>query len=215
MTTVKITKCKTFWNELRVEKGFSFKDLEEIIGLTSGQINRIFTGAVMPKQHQIETICEFFDVPYPIGYDKFEQAHKDWCELHNKTTSIQSTDELDKIFNKDSEDDASWVFDNYDELPDKEKETKEIVPQSVLLELIYGKVPYSVFFKFTTLVANGTGNPLEVIYGQVSYEEYETIRSIIKNGEYPDSEGVSYQYPIEIPVFDKWGNVVDFKKREE
>ena len=54
---------------------------------------------------------------------------------------------------------------------------EESIPN--ILETLYGKIPYNLFFKITSMIATKTGNSLECIYGQVSYLEYELIRNTI------------------------------------
>lgn len=197
------TTYDTFWNNLRESLGVSTRDLAEVLGISRGQISNFCTGRRFPTKNNIQKFCDFFDIDYDTGYSEFEKAYQ---EYHNypTTESKEPTednaammDELDKVlFGEDV----------------TEKPTRGL--DSVVMRKLYGQVSYDVFFNVIACIADGTGDPLKEIYGKVSYEDYECIRSIIVDDEYPDSTE-EIIYPEVIPEFDKWGNVIGMKKREE
>lgn len=208
-TSANIHFSDTFWNRIRVEQKITYKDLSDILNLHPSTISKFFSGAEMPSKERVDILCDFFGVDYETGYDEF-------CKANNKyyKTEVDNSDldvDIDSILKDEG---YTKVSESVDEPDCTEEQPTHEIPKSLLLELIYGKVPYETFFKFITLVVDGKGNPLEEIYGKVSFEEYETIRSILNDGEYPDSTE-EVLFPEQIPVFDKWGNVIGMKKREE
>ena len=209
-----ITRKTTFWNNLRTERNVEFKELGEFMDMSYSTICKWFTGNSVPMDKHIKTLCDFFDVDFETGKAEFIKAN-------NEYVSSRSPENLDEHIEV-----ADQVMLSNDEVSDSKKDVTEILedegfakasevvcPESTILKMVYGKIPYDTFFKFITLVVDGTGNPLEEIYGQVTFEEYETIRSILIDDEYPDSTE-PVEYPDEIPVFDKWGNVIGMKKRD-
>lgn len=205
--TANIKKHHNFWNDLRVRQQLKYSDIAEVVNLNKTSIAKFFSGASMPKVKYVKAICDFFDVDFDKGYSEFVKIFK---EYHNP----EENDDIEPNINTDL---TSEVTDDDGNLRYKItlETTANEAPKSTVLEMLYGKVSCSVFFDFASIVANKSGDPLELIYGKVSFEDYESIRSSIKDGLYPDSNETFYQYPNEIPVFDKWGNVTGMMKREE
>ena len=57
--------------------------------------------------------------------------------------------------------------------------TEESTPS--VFELVYGKLPYALFVRFTEVLASNEGDPMELLYGKVTYAEFRKIEEVLKN----------------------------------
>jgi len=80
-----------FWNQLRKERGITFKQIGDILGRSSTMIRYYFMGKQMPPQEHINMMCEGFNVDVEQGTAEFKKMHKEWKETHDKSTTKPKT----------------------------------------------------------------------------------------------------------------------------
>lgn len=191
MSNKKVTKVEfkhdTFWNQQRVQQDLRLVDVAEYMHKNHTTVCRWFTGCDMPTDDQIHQLCELFGIDYLQGKQEFIKAHDQWVSIHEEPKGVKGHKIEVAVNSVTTPPKPKKVESNLVDLAQAEPiHTETLVPKSTLLELVYGKIPYDAFFKFTTLVANKTGNPIKLIYGKVTYEEYEAIRKML-DGIFPES----------------------------
>lgn len=163
----------TWWNNLRVERNITHKELAEYFDTSLSRVGAWFSGQYIPDRADIYKLCDLFDVDYSLGEEKFIEANETWKservhgEMLNSTGS-QSAEQINKR--------VSTIKKNH-----KEKEQtarKESITMDIFKQ-VYGKLPYELFTKFTQLVTDNDADTLKLIYGKVSYEEFRQIEKAI------------------------------------
>ena len=74
-----------FWQQKLIDSGVSLKDMSELLRCSYRYTVAYFSGFVHPSVDQIETICDFLDVPFSEGLNQFDKIHEAWGESHKDT----------------------------------------------------------------------------------------------------------------------------------
>lgn len=165
---------KNFWNEIRVEKNIRYKDLAELFPNYRSQTTVAwwFSGQLMPKDNQIKTLCDLFDVDFETGKAEFEKAHAVWESTHHCGERISTGESERTNYAPRGDGNASMMV--------TEGASDAKMHNTDIFALIYGKVDYPLFRKFCELVGNDYKRALELIYGRVTYDEFIIIQNIVK-----------------------------------
>lgn len=166
----------TFWNRLRVERNIRYVDLLELFPRYSGfsTIGFWFAGKIMPQDKDIAVLCDFFDVDFEIGKEEFRKAHEAWVSSNHKNSRVTTGKGEARDIANSGDGDARMAV---------RYEQEQAVEAVDIFELIYGRLPYDLFRKFTTLVAGqGIEEALRLVYANVTYDEFRLIEKIIKEG---------------------------------
>lgn len=91
-----------FWNQIRKERGVSFKYIGDILGRSATMVRYYFMGKQMPPPEHIKLMCEGFNVDLEQGTAEFKKMHKTWRESHGKATVKPKVDSFLKQKVKDA-----------------------------------------------------------------------------------------------------------------
>lgn len=89
----------TFWNKIRVEKGFTIRDVSEYLHKSEAQTGMFFSGQLMPNDVVCKQLCDLFDVDFNTGNIEFQHAHRAWkaeMNLSLKYHAQKKTETSDK-----------------------------------------------------------------------------------------------------------------------
>lgn len=78
-----------FWNQVRKERGVTFKYIGDILGRSATMVRYYFIGKQMPPPEHIKLMCEGFNVDIEQGTEEFKKMHKEWKMAHGKSATIQ------------------------------------------------------------------------------------------------------------------------------
>lgn len=118
-----------FWSKQRVEKGFTIKEIAELLGKHDTLVGMYFSGQQMPADNTIRELCDLFGVDFTTGQLEFQHAHRNWKAEHKVTLVSSAKSEEPKCENIE------------DVCVSK---THTFVKDSVL-DLLYGKVDRCVY----------------------------------------------------------------------
>lgn len=173
---MKSSSSITFWNALRVQNGYTLKDLETVFGLSHTSISNYFIGKQLPSRRNSDQFSDLFGVPREQGWIEFNNAFDVFHNTHGKTiavppkrTTSMLQEELDK-FSKEDEQRSSVI------------EISKEDAISEFLEKVYGEVSPSIFTEIVLLVKAGIvsdsmtwGRILDIAYQTVSRETFEVL----------------------------------------
>lgn len=144
----------TYWNKVRVEKGFKLREVAEYLGIKLGLAGMYFSGQILPPDNTVHKLCEYFDVDYNSGQLAFQHAHRTWVAEHQRKPKVKAEKKADT------------------------PKSAQILSESVL-DLIYGKVPRKDFQAILGGTVEVTGI-LELVYGIVDHKTYTQIEKLIQ-----------------------------------
>ena len=147
---------QTFWNSLRIQNGYMYKDIADTLGVKACNVAKWFSGANLPSDKMIKDICDLFGVDFALGKSEFINSKKNW-----KPRAYVRSQSPDKSKN----------------MPAKQSTTSVQLGITEFLNSIYGVVPWQVFLTLYYAIIGKpiTPNPRSDIYGQVSYEDFNRI----------------------------------------
>jgi len=90
----------TFWNKIRVEKGFTIREVSEYLHKSETQTGMFFSGQLMPNDVVCKQLCDLFDVDFNNGNLEFQHAHRAWkaeTSLSLKYHAQKKTETSDKF----------------------------------------------------------------------------------------------------------------------
>ena len=171
----------TWWNKLRVERNITYKELGQYFDVAYSTVGSWFSGQVLPDRYYIQSICDLFDVDYFEGEQHFIEDNAKWKSERKHGKYIQSTGKQEESTIQ-SRLRSRTTCEHKTKTEPKEKKVEVIAVD--VFKIVYGKISYELFLKFTDLLASGEGDPMEIIYGKVTYAEYKQIEAIIQEGEH-------------------------------
>ena len=68
----------TFWNDVRVKSGMLVSDVAELMHVSLGKAGSWFSGQNMPRDAEVQALCELFGVDPIQGYNEFVKARNGW-----------------------------------------------------------------------------------------------------------------------------------------
>lgn len=151
---VAIAYKDTYWNKVRVEKGFKLREVAEYLGIKLGLVGMYFSGQALPPDNTVHKLCEYFDVDYNSGQLAFQHAHRAWVAEHQRKPKVKAEKKADT------------------------SKSPQISSES-LLDLIYGKVPRKDFQAILGDTMAVT-DILEIVYGVVDRKTYTQIEKLIQ-----------------------------------
>ena len=148
---------QTFWNDLRIQNGYMYKDIADTLGVKACNVAKWFSGANLPSDKMIKDICDLFGVDFALGKSEFVNAKKNWKpRLYVRSKPVVKTKKVQK----------------------KQPATSVQLGFTEFLNSIYGVVPLQVFLILYYAIIGEpiTPNPRSDIYGQVpSYDDFNRI----------------------------------------
>ena len=163
----------TWWNRLRVEKNIRYQDLSDLFGGCPSMWGGYFSGQHMPKEDAIKKLCDLFDVDYEEGLREFALAHRNWESSQHKGVRPVRTGDAEP-YEKKAYIRAAPI------------NTAEHV--SDIKQIIYGKVSYSVFVEFCTMLEQDGFDAIGYLYGKVPYDIFRQIQDCGTTSEEPNEE---------------------------
>lgn len=150
----------TFWNKQRIEKGFTLKEIGELINKHESVTGMYFSGQVLPTDATAKALCDLFDIDYNTGNLEFQHAHREWKAEHGAPVVYSSRQ------SKGTADTAT-------------KDTgavKEFKVEDILTQL-YGVLSCEDFIKvYDSFLRNESiTNFAELIYGKFDFFTYRKI----------------------------------------
>ena len=215
ITKKNIVRCgkMTFWNKLRVQNNFSIKDVADYVGAAPGTIGGWFSGAKIPSDRYLESICNMFDIDLNKGYEEFAKASKEWDSERGKLKMGmygESSEVSADVESPKEEKRKSGITITKSKVTDKsDAPVDEVVVPSVtiththkavvaedtkvpeLFRYLYGKLTFDEYEDLKAAVAIGA-DPLYEVYGKIPYTEYNEVLRIM--GYY------SSPYMLPLPV---------------
>lgn len=149
-------KKDTFWNKQRVEKGFTTKEVGELIGEKDKTVSAYFTGFLMPSESTIRALCDLFDVDFHTGNLEFQHAHRQYKAEHDLS--------LKYSFNQKSK-------------------KKDITSDEDILDALYGVLPRKEFldiYKALYIAVDDSVDYRRILYNAVDYDTYCKINKVIE-----------------------------------
>ena len=157
----------TFWNKVRVEKGFKLQEIADYLHCSIGSVGSYFSGQTVPSEKVIKALCEYFEIAEPLGTRAFVEDNKAWHAEHVRVYRVPAQKVTkSKKPKKKTEEVAPVVT---EAIPTKADVTTKVV------ELIYGKIPYDAFVAIT----EGKEDILAYLYGKVDYKTYLEIAKVL------------------------------------
>lgn len=164
----------TFWNRLRAKSGWSYKDLAETVGKSRSMIAQWFTGAIMPTNDSIQTLCELFGITYQEGYEGFADAHRAYSPKYGRAKSETVSEEQTSVhFTPRDVGDPSTIATTKQKVKTVETDTSVSILRSM-----YGVLSYEDYEAVRRALLENK-DPLAIIYNKVPYEQFMSIRSSI------------------------------------
>ena len=157
----------TYWNKLRVERGYKLKELAEVLDMNLGTLGAFFTGQSMPKDETIKAICDLFGIDFGTGKLAFEHAHRAWDAEHKRTYRLPP--------NKDGK---STVQDIHaQEVLAVAEQFNQKVERSgdVDIKVVADPIDYSLLERADKV--------LELLYTRISYDEFKKCYRAIMEGK--------------------------------
>ena len=68
------SRKNTWWNLKRLDANMTFKDIEDVIGVSKETLCQNFSGKIMPTDGRIKILCNMFDVDFDEGKKHFQEA---------------------------------------------------------------------------------------------------------------------------------------------
>ena len=153
----------TFWNVERVKKGYKIKEIAELLDLKEKTASAYFTGFLLPDDDVIAKFCDLFGVDFMRGKGEFYRAHVEYKNAHDRTYKVR-----------------------YAGIPVPAEDTEPVVKKTkadnvgdLVLEMLYGKIPYTDFKILTGQVMSGA-DILECVYGKVDFETFLKVVKVAK-----------------------------------
>lgn len=180
-------KKDTWWNTVRVEHNIPVVQIAKELGGSRSKWGHFFSGYKVPSTEEITALCKMFDVDVEEGRAKFLEAHSRWLAekcLQEKKASGERGDKglthrcrvirnhLKPKATEPSMEPANVQI-PWSQLP-VEKRYELLRFKSRLFGMVYGKVDYLDFLRFTISLTDGS-DPVRLIYGKVSYEDFKKI----------------------------------------
>lgn len=166
----------TFWNELRVNNGYSYQDISTALDKDIGVVGKWFTGQCIPQKASSDEVCDLFGVDRELGYSEFKKSHETW----QPGRQSKKAEALPK-----AEIEPTWFEPDRDPEPVVECSVENEQPRvsndiiSKMLKAVYGKFSFDDYENLRTLMLEGD-DPREILYGKVSFEEYIEFLNAIK-----------------------------------
>lgn len=164
----------TFWNRKRVEANITTRELADMFGLKEGTLSAYFTGYLMPNEHIIDELCDYFGVDTIEGTREFIKAHKSYeAEHSNKVMKIKAKKKT-KPVSVESEVKPAVKVESKSEVKGMNNAEK----MNDILRLVYSsrKLDYDTFCKLSQMSFDRLK---ETVYSKVDYAVYTTIENII------------------------------------
>lgn len=185
----------TFWNTLRVNRGWKLKEVAETLGLNTQVVGSYMTGQNMPSERVIKLFCDLFDVDIVRGTSEFTKAHREWDAEHkrvyrlhpNKTEATKTETPKEEVKDTHAEE-VLAVAEQFN----KKFETKEVKNEDKpldyavlekadkILEMLYRRIEYREFANCFRAILNGE-DVRKALYGNVDYDTYNMIEKIYKD----------------------------------
>lgn len=175
----------TYWNKLRVERGFKLKEIAEVLDMHVGTIGAFFTGQAMPNDKAVADMCDLFGVGFLEGRRQFENAHKAWDAEHKRVYRLPAvksqgiTAEV-KVDESRIEEVLAVAEEFNKKVAGKTEEPELAVVSDNIFEMVYDVLDYDEFNEFFNAVAGQSGDPLRLIFHKVDFKTYRKIAEIIK-----------------------------------
>ena len=176
----------TFWNDLRVENGYTLKLLADVLEVKQNYLSFWLTGQSKPTETFIKKICELFGVPISEGRAQFEAAYEIWHNTHGKTVKVAPRknnpiikDAVQKYVPAKTESKAE---------PKIEKEPEQIKTSNTdeILEVLFNILPCGEYTK-VVLALNFPNQTkiewepiLDLIYQKVDRKTYDFVRDFAR-----------------------------------
>ena len=166
----KATK-NTFWNNLRIKNGMTYKDLSETMNKSVGNLGNWFSGRCMPCDSDITDLCDLFGVDFEVGKAEFAKANDAWSSSRNASKeveyvpvpgSISATAEEEITFEEDEPEAAT------------KPSAMSWSTRDDILRHFYGKVEYEEYSQLQAAL-DGKGDPLAMLYGKISFDDFIAI----------------------------------------
>ena len=146
----------TFWNDLRIQNGYMYKDIADTLGVKESNVAKWFSGANLPDDKMIKDICDLFGVDFNLGKSEFINSKKNWKpRLYARSKPEVKTEKVQK----------------------KQSTTSVQLGITEFLKSIYGVVSWQAFLILYYAVIGEpiTPDPRKDLYGQVSYDDFTRI----------------------------------------
>ena len=113
----------------------------------------------MPNDDIVDEFCKLFQVDFMKGKGEFVRAHliyKERCDRKRKVSASVGGKQTQTV-----------------------PEVKKVNTEDVVLEMLYGKIPY-VDFKILTGQLMSGADILECVYGKVGFDTFLKIVKVVK-----------------------------------
>lgn len=153
---------KTFWNQKRVDAGFTMQELSEGLGIDYTRLSHYLTGQDMPPPIIALKLCDLFDVNPDEGTAEFTKAHEQWVINRKRAKFTLAEPKIEP-----------------EPTPEPTPEPKPEPINDELMKSLYGLLSYENF-KAVLLTGIIGSDVLAEIYGKADYDTYLAISNLIK-----------------------------------
>lgn len=177
----------TFWNDIRVKSGMLVSDVAELMHVSLGKAGAWFSGQNMPRDAEVQALCELFGVDPIQGYNEFVKARNEWRSARGNqkfelrgpevpgTTKKAKADKRGRskkvTETPDIPQEPIIVVDEIPETPSATEFYKEV------LRYFYGKIPYPLYLDLMVFVAEKKDLVAE-LYGKLKFDDYAQLLHI-------------------------------------
>lgn len=162
------TSTDTFWNQKRIEKGVTLKDMADDLGVHLTSLSTWLTGAKLPATPTAIKICDYLGIDYVTGAEEFNKIHEEWISAHSGQTKKRSKIRQRKFCVSDV---SKSKPDTSNEIVVPTKTLQELAERSRVQKILYRKISYEEFVDIMSLDLN-VDNALKALYGKVDFDAY-------------------------------------------
>lgn len=176
----------TFWGKKRVEANITIRELAGILKLNEATLGAYLTGCLMPNEHTVKAMCDWFGVDYLLGTREFLNAHKSYdAERNNKTVKYTAKPKGKAKISKETKPIAPV------KVEEKKVSMSDADKVNEIARLVYGKgtVDYDLFWKLKEMPIDKIE---ETLYSKVDYAVFKTVEKILEDKF------------VKVENFDKW-----------
>jgi transcriptional regulator with XRE-family HTH domain len=178
------TVHKTFWNDQRLAKGLTLKQLAAEIHADTSWLHKVLTGQNLPSTPMSVKICDYFGVDYAQGAAEFNKAHEEWVAAHPGDTKKRSPIRKRKFDKTKAAADVDLSSFNVEEKPTKRKYTRKQTKSTAelvnsVIRKLYGNISCDDFLTIA-LCEPTVKDLLEYAYNKVDVDTFMELLSASK-----------------------------------
>ena len=198
------TIFNTFWSKKRVENGFKVEDIASYLNISVQTAGQYLTGQQMPPEDIIRKMCDLFDVDFNEGSLAFQHANREWTSSRGREHEVIRGPRPEKPAtkrhrNRKKQAEGLRLYPVHTEIVEKPKSEpvpekpvvakiedliavksdNDVICRNKILTLLYGRVDYDIFHRFTTDTLND--DLIRLIYNKVDLDIFLEIEALIKD----------------------------------